>query len=403
MSQSNIINLFNNLLNTTDILDNNDNNNHNDIITKLHDNIQSVLDIDKITILLNSHAPFINIHIISEILCNWCINTNEKFQIYFIKKLYEEVDFQSLNINFNTAILTLQKLLTNKNIKDEIVIQALQEHSYKDLGIIYFTTNQRKISMDKLGIYSNCTLLEIVAKEIRETHHQNVIQRLLKLFNYLLHTTKHHVNVYNIYAILVDLYYYNSFQEYFHFQSIVKKFFIVNNQDFNQWKKSLKFYNKLIKTPFKSAEELKNIIIEFCSDFDNDNISFLLMTDHFNQNVFSYCRTRESLESLMNCDWIPNVLKQEYKNGFFYRICNYYSEKINCAFYMSENLQNSLDKLLYMHFFLLNIPNEVKEQLKTMKNPNGFIINDEIYNNFINIVNIILPNDLCKIIYNKIN
>jgi hypothetical protein len=388
-NETNIINIFSNLLNSSE---NNYVDKSSEIITKLHEHVKSKKDIDTLLLLSNTHSSYLKNHIISEVIVNWCIYTREKLQIYFIKTLYDLIDFQSLNIYFNIILMTLQKLLANRMIKDEIIIQSLQEIENKDLCLIIFTMNQRKLSLNTVGAYSNCTLLEIVAKELKE----DIQQRLLKLFLYLLQHTDVHVNVYNIYAVLADLYEHNTLNSNHHFKFNVNNFFINNKQDISLWIKSKKFYDKLYQYPFTTIDELKNILIEFVKYEIIDISTFLLMPDKLNQNVLSYCHTLTTLENTMKCDWIPNVLKQEYKIGCFYKINNHYCEKIKPSFYMNGNLQTCLDKLFYTNFFLIDIPIKYSDQLKERQIP------IENFKTFILIANKKFPIDLCKIIYDKI-
>lgn len=372
--------------------------NTTDIITKLHEHIHSISDIDILLILCNVQSTYIKTHIISEIINNWCMNTTPVFQVYFIKMLFDEIDFESLNINFNILLVTLQKLLKNEMIQDKVIIQSLQELKYKNLCIIYFTLNERRISLNTTGIFSNCTLLEIVAKEIKET--DNVSIQTLKLFHYLLQHTDVHVNVYNMYAVLADLYEHIPLKFNHYFLTCVNNFFIKNNQDLNSWIKSKKFYDKLYKHPFTNSYQLKQIILDIIKTDDSNEISsFLLLSDQLNQNVISYCYTLSTLENIMTCDWIPTVLKHEYKYGCYYKINNCHYEKINLAFYMNgdlQNLQNCLKKLNYTHFFPIDIPNKYSDQsiVKEFSNEN--------YNTFIQIANKKFPIELCKIIYKKV-
>jgi len=397
---NNICEIFNYILNSNE---NSTSNNTTDIITKLHEHIHSISDIKTLLILCNVQSSYIKTHIISEVINNWCMNTNPVFQVYFIKMLFDEIDFESLNINFNILLVTLQKLLRNSIIQGGVIIQSLQEVQHKNLCIIYFTLNERKISLNTTGIFSNCTLLEIVAKEIKETDH--VSTQTLKLFHYLLQYTDVHVNVYNMYAVLVDLYEHTPLKFNHHFFTLVNNFFIKNNQDLNSWIKSKKIYDKLYKHPFTNSDQLKQIIIDAIdTDDPNEISSFLLLSDQLNQNVISYCHTLSSLENIMMCDWIPTVLKNEYKYGCYYKINNYHCEKINSAFYMNgdlesleKSLEKSLSKLNYTHFFLLDIPIKYNEQPKLME------ISNENYKEFIQIANKKFPKDLCKIIYDKVS
>ncbi len=381
--------------------ENSTSNNTTDIITKLHEHIHSISDIKTLLILCNVQSSYIKTHIISEVINNWCINTNPVFQVYFIKMLFDQIDFESLNINFDIILVTLQKLLKNIMIQDKVIIQSLQEVEHKNLCIIYFTLNERKISLNTTGIFSECTLLEIVAKEMKETDH--VSTQILKLFNYLLQHTDLHVNVYNMYAVLADLYEHIPLKFNHHFFTCVNNFFIKNNQDLNSWIKSKKFYDKLYKHPFTNSDQLKQIIINIIETDDiNDISSFLLLSDQLNQNVLSYCYTLLTLENIMMCDWIPTVLKHDYKHGCYYKINNCHYEKINSAFYMNgdlqnlQNLQNCLKKLNYTHFFLINIPNKYSDQSIVKE------FSNKTYNTFIKIASKKFPTELCKIIYKKV-
>ena len=114
-NETNIINIFSNLLNSSE---NNYEDKSYEIITKLHEHVKSTKDIDTLLLLSHTHSSYLKNHIISEVIVNWCIYTREKqLQVYLIKTLYEQIDFQSLNI-YNL----LQEYKHNKKINHKLQI-----------------------------------------------------------------------------------------------------------------------------------------------------------------------------------------------------------------------------------------------------------------------------------------
>jgi hypothetical protein len=335
-----------------------------------------------IDILYERYFEYKHIHLISSIIVKWWEMSSDKIQVDLLRALFKRINFDSLAITHNILIDILQQLLKNPLLKDEIICEALQHtDSHINLNLFCFILSMRKFNFDEKAIYSGYTILEFVGFLLLSCDNEYSNDRV-EIFHYLLRNTKVHVNILNIYAVCSELYAKLSKPVF------IEKFFIDNNIDIQDWISSNNFYKKIKKQPFHSLEELKEIVSEFCKT--NQDV-FLMMSDINNQNILSYCHTSKVLKELWESEWIPGVLKREYKDGYFVKYYLHHFEKINSAYYIHNS--NSLEKLTFVHFFPIYVRYCDKDVSKTIK---------EKRDQFYNIAGKKLPINICKEIYNRI-
>jgi len=326
-----------------------------------------------------------HIHLISSIIVKWCEMSSDKIQVGLLRALFKHINFNSLAIAHNIFIDILQQLLKNPLLKDEIICEALQyTDSCINLNMVCFIMSMRKFNFDEKSIYSGYTMLEFVGFLLVSSENEHS-HELIEIFHYLLRNTKVHVNVMNIYAVCTELY--SKLAK----PVFIEKFFIYNNTDIHSWISSNNFYKKIKKQPFHSLEELKEILSEFCKTNQDD---FLMMSDINNQNILSYCHTSKVLKELWESEWIPGVLKREYKDGYFVKYYLNHFEKINSAYYIHN--PNSLERLSFVHFFPIYVRyyhGYDKDVIKTI---------NEKRDQFFDIAGKKLPINICKEIYNRI-
>jgi hypothetical protein len=335
-----------------------------------------------IDILYQRYFEYKHIYLISSIIVKWCEMSSDKIQVALLRALFKHINFNSHAIVHNIFINILQQLLKNPLLKDEIICEALQHtDSYINLNLFCFILSMRKFNFNEKALYSGYTMLEFVGFLLMSFDKEHS-HELVEIFHYLLKNTKVYVNILNIYAVCTELYAKLSKPVF------IEKFFIDNNTDIHAWISSYNFYKKIKKHPFSSLEELKEIVSEFCKTNQDD---FLMMSDINNQNILSYCHTIKVLKELWESEWVPGVLKREYKDAYFVKYCFNHFEKINSAYYIHN--PDSLERLSFIHFFPIYMryyDEDVKKMIKEKR--------DQFYD----IAGKKLPINLCEKIYNRI-
>jgi len=326
-----------------------------------------------------------HIYLISSIIVKWCEMSSDKIQVALLRALFKHINFNSHAIVHNIFINILQQLLKNPLLKDEIICEALQDANlHINLNMFCFILSMRKFNSDEKAIYSGYTILEFIGFLLLSSDKEHS-HELVEIFHYLLRNTKVYVNILNIYAVCSELYAKLSKPVF------IEKFFIDNNTDLHDWISSNHFYKKIKKQPFHSTQELKEIVSEFCK---TNQDQFLMMSDINNQNILSYCHTSKVLKELWESEWIPGVLKREYKDGYFVKYYLHHFEKINSAYYIHN--ANSLERLSHVHFFPIYMryyhvyDDDVNKMIKEKR--------DQFYD----IAGKKLPINLCEKIYNHI-
>lgn len=349
----------------------------------------------------NINTSYSNIYLLSEVFSNWYIHTTNELQIEFLKNLFSSVNLKSPFIKFNIFIILLQKILGNNKISDKIIIQSFQECNRKSIDLLLFINSHRKLNYNDTGYKSKYTLLETTAIKIF-TISRNIVNddeyeifEMTKILNYLLKNTNTHVNEINLYAIMADIY--NSFNNLNISTKFINTFFIENSQCIDKWTNVLDFFNTLKTLNYSESETVKKLIKHFDKDFSKENNSFIYMNDIFNQSLLSYANTKEQLQILLDCDWIPECIKKEYKENTFSNIKDFNCQIVNKAFYNKQLFEKSIDKMHIVHFFPISVPIEnVNEKDILIK------INQKTREKFFEITRNIFTKDLSNIIYNKV-
>jgi hypothetical protein len=356
---------------------------------------ESLFNHEDVYILIHSlserYFEYKHIHLIANIIIKWCNMSSTKFQVFLIRTLFQKINLDSVAITHNVCFEILQQLLKNPLLKDEIVCQALQHNNSQiNLNLLCFILTMRHFNFDETSVFSKSTILEFIVDNLLWSDEQSsgrpkYTNNEIEVFHYLLKNTKIHVNNINIYAACAHIY------DNLSKPVFIQKFFIDNNEDLSKWINSCNFYKQIKKQPFRTLEELKEILSEFCK---TNQDAFLLMSDINNKNILSYCYNVKVLKELWESDCIPEVLKRDYKDGCFVRYNPYYFEKINNAYYIHNN--NSLERLFFVHFFPIHL-----KHISNYDNNVSKVINEKC-DQFCNIAGKKLPINLCKKIYNHV-
>ena len=365
-----------------------------------HDNINDIFNE-----INSTHATITQKNYFTNLLYTFFQESSLPLQLNLLSCVITAIPFNSIHVEFDVALLLLQKIINNP-VFENILVQAIQQvndNNYESFQYFQYITNlfvflhsTREFNFSKTGIYSQCTLLESICltlnkNNLEQLDNKEEIQHISFLLEFLLTNTTLHVNVINIYAFFSKMSQQGLSHHFINFKKFLHEFFMNNNQCLDKWRKSTLFFHELTAVINKNGD-----LFAFIKNYHDQDSSIFHYTDMYDQNLLSYPLSRSQLEILWNSSIIPECVKYEYKYNYFSYVRNCRLISVNRAFY-SDFINNSnkctWDKIELVHFFPIQMPQQ--------KNDYNDIV-DQQRKKFIEKTNTIFPMELARIIYHKV-
>ena len=139
-----------------------------------HDNINDIFNE-----INSTHATITQKNYFTNLLYTFFQDSSLPMQLDLLSCVITAIPFNSIHVEFDVALLLLQKIINNP-VFENILVQAIQQvndNNYESFQYFQYITNlfvflhsTREFNFSKTGIYSQCTLLESICLTLNKNN-----------------------------------------------------------------------------------------------------------------------------------------------------------------------------------------------------------------------------------------